>query len=49
MRTIDNLIIAFFALLALASIITAIVFGAWWHYGTGAMSAAMAWVMYKYD
>ena len=37
------------ALLALAAFVSAIFWGAEWHYGTGAMSATMAWVTYKAD
>lgn len=37
------------ALFALAVTATALIYGAWWHLLTGAMSAAMAWAWKNAD
>jgi len=36
-------------ILAVSAVVLATFFNAPWHYGTGAMSAAMAWVIYRED
>ncbi len=37
------------ALLAASSLACAVGWGAWWHYGTCAAGAAMAWVFHRFD
>ena len=49
MKFLKNPFAVIWAILAVVAIVSAIGWGATWHYGTGAMSAMMAWVMYKYD
>lgn len=34
-----------FAVFAIACAAAAVIFGAWWHMGTSAMSACLAWVL----
>ena len=38
-----------YVILAITAVASAMFFDAPWHYGTGAMSAAMAWVIYRED
>ena len=38
-----------YVILAVSAVVSAIFFDAPWHYGTGVMSAAMAWVIYRED
>lgn len=37
----------FLAIFAIACVVVAIVFSAWWHIGTGVMSAILAWTIGK--
>lgn len=48
-KFVNIVIAAAFAVLAIAAVIMAIAYDAWWHYCTGTMCAAMAWVIYKAD
>ena len=38
-----------YVILAVSAVASAMFFDAPWHYGTGAMSAAMAWAIYRED
>ena len=40
---------AIYVILAITAVASAMFCNAPWHYGTGAMSAAMAWAIYRED
>lgn len=41
--------VTIYVILAVSAVASAMFFDAPWHYCTGAMSAAMAWVIYRED
>ena len=41
--------VTIWVILAVSAVVSAMFINAPWHYGTGAMSAAMAWVIYRED
>jgi|GEM_PF-3144461 hypothetical protein len=49
MNIFETIAIVFLCLFALFSFAVAIIFGAWWHIGTGAMTATLAMAMYEED
>ena len=47
MSILDIISIVFLALFTAICFIVALIFGAWWHVGTGAMTSLLAWAIYS--
>ena len=49
MSYFEIICIVFLCLFALSCFVVALVFSAWWHIGTGAMTSLLAWAIYQED